>query len=760
MAKRYVAALILCLLLNLPQAAWANEQTNWVTRGKTADRVQMTEESLGPVDVKEAWAEPAKVGATGSQPLLIDDRIYHLAGDGLWVISADGNETQLTFFQNMVQLPDNNWTLRPSTSGLTYREVGGDKLLYYGTGDNRLCVYGLNVTLERCHRLTDPLYTEEPIVAVPLVLTTTLKGRIVDIVIMGDKRGRVWAVQGLATAESPEAIIARFKDVGGWVLASPVQVGPPGALAFLWASTSARIGAFQVTPADGTQDLELQNFWTDPVIEHIDTYAGVADGFAKDGDFAYAADTAGNFYQIETLNGRARTNKYAQTAGPMFANAAPAIDQHHIYFTIRNVGTATPSTSHHGRLVALHRRTFQLAWTADLDAPANTNPLVWASGPNVVLVGDTKGNIHSFNPINGEPRPFAADGCTPVQKLSVGTIAGQAGEAFQTTTGLSEPILASGTLGQALLLAGISGKDAQGHYTGHLTAFRSGSAYNIAWTPTALPAGATALGQTYPIHGTLALDPWSLHPPGPRTVGVRAYWQSADGASRPISDPMQVTLQPGVPRDLTFPFTPIEADGTSGRVVVVANPDQLILSSTPTADQFRAILSATGTTVAAGALASPCGGTAEAELLPEGPDAAMADNLLQASLTIAQQVDLTLTELQFPADLFCSADGTSARIAWKVQNPSARTLRDVAYRVTMDGVVVETGTRTLRPGESQWTSRLTGWECDVPYTVIVEINQPRSVPEPAYANNVRSGELYVESESSSGGGDRPVLTSP
>jgi outer membrane protein assembly factor BamB len=775
MTKRYVAALIL-LLAAIPQLALADGDTNWVTRGKTNDRVQMTTEALGPISAVEAWAEPARVGATGSQPLLVGNRIYHLAGGGLWQITPDGQPEKLTDHQNHVRKPDGTWTQRPSTSGLTYREIDGQGVLYYGTGNNQVCAYRLALGNHVCHALTDPLETEAPIVTVPLVLTKPVQGRTVDIAIMGDKRGRVWAIQGLAKAASPADIQAAYQEVGGWVLASPVQIGRPGELAFLWASTNARIDALQVLPADGTQPLRFQRFWSHK--DHVDVYAGVADGFAKVDTFAYASDTAGNFYEIYTQDGTKRQNLHAKTAGPMFANAAPAVDDQHIYFTIRNVGTATPSTTHPGRLVALDRQTFTVKWTADLDAPANTNPLVWAAGPKVVLVGDTKGTLYSFDIADGKPRPFAVQGCTPVAKLSLGTVQQLSDEAYQTTTGISEPILASGSLGYALLLAGISGRDENGAPAGHLTAFRSGGAYNVAWTSTGLPPGETALGQTYPIRGSLVLDPWNITPPGPRMVGVRAYWVSDDGASRPISELRQVTLAPGVAQPVSFSFTPTEADGTSGRVIVVANPEQVIYSSSATGDTFRSVLTAAGDAKAAGvqqavdkgdyasvaALAAGgyvpgnCAG-AEAELLPAGPDAAMADNLLVAPLAIAQQVDLVLASLQVPESYPCYTEESSTWINWTVQNPSARVLRDVAYRITVNGEVVETGVRSLKPGESRGSTRIALPECSMYYTVKVEINQPRSVPEPTYANNSRTGELFVEAEQESGG-SRPVLTRP
>jgi hypothetical protein len=227
--------------------------------------------------------------------------------------------------------------------------------------------------------------------------------------------------------------------------------------------------------------------------------------------------------------------------------------------------------------------------------------------------------------------------------------------------------------------------------------------------------------------------------------------------------------------------TPTVADGASGTLKLFANPQQVVLTPTETGSAYRDAMQLAGeglagpikqdvaaynyeaavSRVASGWLPGNCLG-AETELLPAGPAAAMADNLLQAPLTIDQQVDLAVTAVR-PSDQSCSAEGETYRIPWVVHNPSGQVLRDVPYTVSLydpdvgqwtkvDGVV------SLKPGESQFTARVSmAPGCDKVVTVRVEINPGKTVAEQNFANNWKEADFYIEAEEQEGGGSRPVL---
>jgi hypothetical protein len=769
-----VTTALLAMTIGVPVPAQASG-SEWVTRGKDANRTQSTAEALGPVAGVEFWPEPVQTGTTGSQPVVVGDRIYQLAGGGLWEITFDGKAKQLTFSENLVEDgPD--MVSRPSTSGITYAKVNNRGVLYYGTGSNMVCAYGVDWEFQRCWKLTRKTLQEQPIVTVPTVFTVVQDGQEVDIVVMGTKRGDLWAIQGLVTARSPDEVESAHKQVGGWVLASPVKIDHPSGLAFIWATSDGgkgKIGSYHLVPQSATTALDFVEFW--PTITPL---AGVADGFAQDDDYAYASDTTGNFYRIDK-NGSYRFLPYANTAGALFANASPAVDDKHVYFSIRNVGTNTPDNNKGGRLVALDKATFQIAWERNLPAPANTNPLVWTQGPNVVLIGDRKGTLHAFDRETGTPAPFAVKNhansyCEPLTRLDLGAPA-QEGEAFQTYTGISEPILASGSTGQGLLVLGVSGKD-----EGRLVAFRTGGAYNVAWDTTSKPPATVAVGQEYWVTGHLTLNPWQSPPDVSRQTTVDAYWVADGGGARRVSR-QTVTLQAGVPSPLTVAFTPTAADGTKGTLKLFANPQQVVLTATETGSAYREALQQSGEPlagpvaqaladhdyasavqrVASGWLPGNCQGS-ETELLPAGPDAAMADNLLQAPLTINQQIDLAILAVS-PSDQWCSDEGESFRVPWVVHNPSGQVVRDVPVAVTWYDPDIGRWTRvddvvSLKPGESRLSTMVSvAPGCDKTVTVRVEINPGKTVAEPNFANNWKEADFYIEPEEKSDGGSRPVL---
>lgn len=800
---RTLATLAVALVLIGSSSAGTDAASsgNWTTRGGSDDRQQSAQENFGSLAALPVWNALAHdwddnpvgetIGATGSQPLFVNDRIYHMAGDTLWEIDTTGKAIPLFKNMNWVTGANGQRELRPSTSGITYKEINGRPYLYFGTGDNKLCIQPLVEGAPRCVRISDLTAPEHRIVTTPLVMLVK-DGNVVqhDITIMGDKQGRIWAIQGLATAASLNEVLRVERHVGGWVLASPVQIGAEEDLSFVWGNDlggSGSIGAFRVIPQTATQALRFADVWPD----YVYTPAGVADGFAKDGPHIYASDIGGTMYQIDTDQLTRNIFPYATQAGPMFVNAAPAVDDKHVYFSIRNLGSAQANTTSPGRIIALSKETFSLdgGWTADLPAPANTNPLIWTKGPGVLLVGDTRGTLHALGREDGARTPFAIapagktngglDICTPVDRLDLGA-PGQAGQAWQTLTGISEPIIASGSTGQGLLLVGVSGLGPDDQLTGSLRAFRAGGSYNVAWREIVKPTLQLAPGQPYEVKGDLTLTPWGGAPATDRPVGLEAYWVPDDaarqtGAQVRLLQRTTLTLSTTRPTPYAVTFTPTETDGTAGAIRIFANPEQLLftpaengqllrqtaaLSDGKAANAYDAPLAAGNQAplvakVAGADLPSNCAG-AQFELLASGWGDAMADNLLTAPVDIEQSVDLSVRSLWLPGDLSCDPAG-AFEASWVLHNPSGRTVKGVPYKVSLthtgrgETYDVAWGSRDLPPGDTPVSMTIARIGCDTYLRVRVELNlgpEPRPVREPDYSNNAATRDVQVAAQQS------------
>jgi len=805
--RRILVPLVLGLYLAVAATPRAAVAENWLTRGSSEDRPQSTAEKLGAIGISDTWTIP-DTGTTGSQPLRIGDRIFHLAGNTLWEISPVGGTKVLVSHINMVLNDNNIPVLRPSTSGVTYVEVGGVPVLFYGTGDNQVCALRLDNTGGRCYSLTARKYDEEPIVTVPLVFVVQQHGRDVDLVVMGDKRGRLWIVQGLAVATSSDDVVAHAEYVGGWVLASPVKASstPP---AFIWATdrgNDGAIGGYEISAGIDGQPPNLRKLWGD-----VDTETGVADGFVREGRFVYASDKRGNFYRVDVNTGTKMVFPYADIGGPMFANAAPAVDDTYVYFSIRNVGTTNPNRTDPGRIVALNKEKFSLegkptegypkGWVANLTAPANTNPLVWTQGPNVVLVGDTKGVLHSFNRWTGASTDFAVqaagqtslgrDICTGMSTLDLGTPE-QVGLDYQTLTGISEPIIASGSNGQGLLLVGVSGRDGDGKPIGSLKAFKASGAYNIAWAPPAPQQVTLAVGQPYQAKGDLTMTTWGGIDARTRMVGLQAYWvpspeDLAAGAKvRLVQQLNGVTVDTTTVTPISINFTPIEADGVAGSLQLFINPEQLMFAKTDPGATLRRAMSLSETQqadlyraentqplieyIAKAQLPGNCD-KAETELLPGGWDDATIDNVLTVPVAIEQVVDLSVHTLRSPGTVSCDTAG-GFNASFMINNPSGRTLKGVPYalKVTSGKTGTERifrrGAIDLGPGDTPVSAKVGLTGCGDTLALRAEANlgpEPRPVREPDYSNNAAEASVRVDEyvapdiDFSTGNGDQIIV---
>lgn len=548
--RRLLYALVGLLLL-IPSSATA---ANWTTRGGDANRTHLNAQELGAIDISTPrWSKPVHIGATGAQPVLIGNKIYQLGGQSLWEIdTTTGTAHPLAGGFSTLS----NGTERPSTSSIAYAELQHDRVLYFGTGNNSLCVFSLLTYDLRCHRLhpdatpTNQIPTppnEDPIVTTPLVMQAMIDGRMTDFVTMGDKQGRLWVFQGFGALHQPYTW--NYQQYDGWLLASMVEVSARP-LTFVWGSTNGSVYAHEIIPGRAGLRPTLSEAWFAPV----KTKGQIADGFAKvktdAGEMVYALDSVGNLLQIVATTGTADT---LHLNNIHFTNMSPAVDDQRIYLAIRETTAGT------GALVAVDRSTFQEVWRSHLTTTANTNPLVLTSA-NAVLIGDTLGALHAFDTRTGEPKSIF-HGDTPLYELAgLPAPLDPLGKSYQTLTGLSETILAGDP---PMLVTGISGAY-KGDPDGYLFVYRTLPAFDVGWVE-------SELGPTKG-EATLRLN----HGPTV-TVDYAFFWQPS--GSPPPAKPFEqhaITLEPG--KEYKVSFTPQTGPGT---ITGVVNPVALITNKHP-----------------------------------------------------------------------------------------------------------------------------------------------------------------------------------
>lgn len=261
---RRVLAVLLSLAVVMSAApAYAALPEGWYTRGGQLKRTSMVEGDFGFLSPTESFR--LNTGLSASQALNVDGKIYHMGGNALYEIDPlvasrypnneevpptpganPGVRLLATGFNDCVGDNGVNYCAvsgitdlpyRPSSSGLTYRTINGKRVLYFGTGANQVCAFGLDRSYDDPNQLRcAQLGGTEPIVSTPLVFEAATSKGPQDVVIIGDKAGQVWIIQNLA---GDGMFLAQPYWLGGWVTSSPSWSG--GNLEF-------------VVAADGTGD--------------------------------------------------------------------------------------------------------------------------------------------------------------------------------------------------------------------------------------------------------------------------------------------------------------------------------------------------------------------------------------------------------------------------------------------------------------------------------------------------------------------------
>ncbi|MCL6557635.1 MAG: PQQ-binding-like beta-propeller repeat protein, partial [Firmicutes bacterium] len=303
---RILLAVLACAAFLFPFAAFAYD---WTEFGGSPERQRFSQELTAPPVIPKWMLD---TGASRSQPILIGDRIYHLAGKHLWVLDArapyDATEGQLLIDKVLV-------SEEPTASHPTWTGKG----VYYGTGIHGDGLYRLGYyDPSKPGQSVDVPLTAQ-VVSAPLVLAG-------DTVVVATTDGKVHVVRGLSSGEYKHA---PFKIGNGRVSSSPAPLGPDSFIIGLDAGNSVK--AYKIiTGADG--NISLQRIW------YLQTETGVPASFAVKGDALYFSDKGGAFYCVDKNTGRIiwrNTDLFSANQGASFINNSPAVSNTNVYFTMR-----------------------------------------------------------------------------------------------------------------------------------------------------------------------------------------------------------------------------------------------------------------------------------------------------------------------------------------------------------------------------------------------------------------------------------------
>lgn len=739
--KRWLRVLVaVALVIGAVPTAQAQE---WDTRGGTTERQNQVTEAVGLFNGKrEEWP----VGQSASQPLMVDQRVFHLAGRGLYRFrfGAGSAAPEVKAINDANINPEDPGDIRVSSSTPTYSPSSG--LLYFGTAHGYL--WHVNTrTGETGGKVIDYGCS---IVSSPLVLQ--VGGR--DVVVFGMKpqgigctlnAGKIYAVWGLdGKSDYGKAAF----DIGGWPTMSPVPVAEPTSDSFLAASDGpgecahGRVVKLRVVPAPdgGGYTLEVQG--RDPgCVPH-----GVDDGFAVADGYAYWVDNAGVLWGRRLSDGAAPSGwpdnhvdlVQALGGGAAFTNTVPAVDTATgtLFVTLRNysAGGADPQvcaspdgcTGQPGAMVAINLRDGSVkgkqvlpAGGASLGGAAygsgtypslNTNPLVIRSR-GAVVYADVNGDVYSRaleQPDAPAALGFDRSGSplTAFTLLNPGEQPMRVSETFRQVSGAgTEPMIASGTMaenaGNTRLLVGVNYKPPAGSNCppppgtpdncswkyGRLVAIPVDRTYNLRWTdPNPAPTQVWQDGESVTLSGNVLLDDTTFTLGALRKGGVDVTWFMVPKDWDYKSPPVHVWR--GAPAALPGTLKP-------GDTVPVQLSFQFGAGD-PDAGMIYGVIDShclsVDSTRHAGRLAAallgsngpcPAGQTAEEVLTAAGGNG-LNDNFLHIPFQRQAPPDLTVS-LQAPSDPQDFVPGNFVTVTWTITNQGGATPAGVSipYRATL-----------------------------------------------------------------------------
>ncbi len=778
---------------------------DWTTKGGTPEHQSYADHPLGLLQ-PEVWWSTEGFGETATQPIVVGDRAYHVAGNHLFTFILDEERQRLRAYLAS-SLPVNEDTrsdsphpgkVLPPSSTPTYSPASG--MLYFGTTSGLVWAFDT-----RRGYMRDPLRVSNcPIVASPLVIRKD--GR--DLVVVTDKQqqsgdlkctsgpgGRAYLIWGLDREDEPNVFTTYEELQGSWMTPSPVPVpdtNPPRLVVAadgLPPSVCGGEGTVRLLQVIGGPDPPYFLLRV-PAVEECSDH-GFAGSLSSDGERVYWVDTAGNLYSRsleslespETWPSRVHLPSLIHPGGTGFTNTEPAIDPESgtVYVTLRNYrhpgdpfslrgcpDLKCPEPGAPGAILAINAGDGTLKWARrlvpesndPLSYPAiNTAPLLLKS-LDAVLFGDVNGRVHAYSLSTGEPAPFMVDdGCIPLTTfplLPPGTKPARGEFTWSQQSGVSsDPMLA--VLGQGthpLILTGVNYQTDQGPKS-RFVALRAGRAYNLKWSDARTdPPSPWRPGTSVTLQGRVRLEFADESLGQLRSDPVFVSWflvpaGEGEAASGRFIGQTQLppSLRPDEEVEVQIRFDVLSADPEEGYVIG--------LIDLPTVNLYTGrggVLARTLAERLGRAPSCPLGLREVAEMRSPATDGVQAawqldDNYLVLPYRKQALPDLSLT-IEAPPTVPWQLDGTY-EVRIHVTNHSAETLTvpvEAGVRTSQVGEW-SLGTRqvTVGPGATVTTTRTVYiQQCKDVYVVRAAVNPDgAAVPESDLANNAAAAMTII-----------------
>jgi len=680
MRGRRLLVAVLSLLLFATQAGAAD----WVTKGGGQTRQSVNSDPVGMMAMVEAWRAEG-VGQSATQPIVIGDRIYHLAGAYLWEMRVNPDGTLVKGSLRAIPDRGNMWpepVNMPSKSLFLVSQSSptfspNSRVLYFGTAFGRLWSYHTEQGWFRPVNLDWGC----PIVGSPLVIHEGGRDWVVvanrplyqdekkDLSrpICNRSHGQVWRVGGMDQPvgeidarpyEAPTKKSAA-EGFGGFITPAPVPgrndpLGPT----FVVGTDGFEGGRARQLILNRSDGYRFTPDWK------VDGPAGFAGTIVSDGANSYWVDTAGTLWGATLRSGRKPERWPAQSiplapaigAGRLFTNTEPAVEvrntQTHLYITLRNWVPAGGSddqlrvtpTGSDGAVVAVGPDG-QVKWYRLFPQTAgpgrrsiNTAPLAITS-QEILLFGDVQGTLYaqaldSTNRNGGHGAPFlVAEGESVPREwqslLNEGETPAQGPFNFSQVSGVGvDPAMANG-----LILVGVNYTNGNGP-GGRLVAYHVGPGYDLRWTDSPKPLQLTP-GQPTAVTNAVELRLTAQSLGELCGVGLPVHWYLTDQAGTVIrqigAQTLPATLTPGSAWPIHLDLTVAKGDPTSGQIVGIIDHPGLVAATK--ADSVSTSVRLARQIAAARQMPTPkgCQGTAaEVKRLPgsDESEGGLANNVL------------------------------------------------------------------------------------------------------------------------------------
>jgi outer membrane protein assembly factor BamB len=706
-----------------------------------------------------SWA--LDLGRSASQPLVVGNRAFHLAGDGLWAVRLD-QDVPPGLSPDEVKQELVIWHKAGLQSGATDSSPTDSSPVYSDTEVT---------TMEGTHyrgiiyAITGPVpgSSQRSVVAVAAE-DGTLLGRAFlpavsfissplvfpgDVLVFGSTDGRLWSARGVTREHFKEPVV-NWVPVNGTISGSFVPVGATDFLVGLDHPNKLTQGGTVMR-----YGLDLKPRWVTPAGTPAFTNAisGIPASFAEDdSSIVYFSDRIGMFYAIRSDTGEIVWQ--ASLPGPEYVNNSPALDAEYVYYTIRK------GSSGSGELVAFRRDGIggnEPAWRAVLPALGTTAPLIWADAGGV-LVGDTSGRVTAWRAPRpgeptgiGQPLPFATQlSCSQIGHVATvwGNNNNSRKSVLQNELRLTDSpfqdkawwAMGSGastelTLSHGYLLTGANSTNQD-----VFLAFKPGKPVNLELTGQVVVDGPVEPGQRLPVQ--LHIE---SHSPQPVRTMIAHGWASG----QPNFE--FVDLGPQESRWIGLDSAPVP-DGAAQYVAVI-NPLGYDLTRRGTFSLLEPLPS-NWEGVLYGQVSPPPEVRVGLQRLDAAGSAVIyettvADNYWRQNIRVGDPVDLQMTDLSAPAWIPAPVPPDDPRypVTAVIHNTGDKAV-DTSIRLVIQSLSMQGQSLTrpvhLEPGDNTVTIYVPGSMPGDTITVRVLVNPDRNVSESDYTNNSGTVVTHVE----------------